>query len=361
MLQNLNSVQTGKKFGKEQDVIDFIMMELVWPTIKVMETDDIDNEDWKEISSTRLLSKWSPLYCFFKRKGITLTYTQVVDEVLDKRTNHSSILNKCRKYSIKPTILQQLYVDFNVSTVEEVLYNVEKKYVSTETSSLSNYHTTDKSPHGRLYTTGLTLQNCSSKLRKEILRGQFEYDIESAHIALLQNYASQCGYNSPVLDELIWRKKDLRKMWAEECNVSEDAIKKLTIAMTYGAQNRVGDKMTAIGSYLPKKECQERFIELFAPYKKVLDEAKTVVLTSLSDDADMKLVNEMDGSDSSKLSHFLQMKEVKVLFIMIECVIKFSVLQHDGLTSTAEKDAEEIMDTIQERLKLHLLISAKKL
>ena len=345
------------------EIWDWCIEQLVWPAIKNLE--GVTHEDWIPLDSTALAKSFASLRNRCHRAGVPLSYTDFVKDILERKSNHSNILKIRARYEIKPSVLKELMSYWGVDTVSDLRKEIEKRWVNTNLGrSISDYVPSPGNPRGRRYLKGgINLQNCSSEVRRQMTKGGFEYDVESCHIALLQNYALRIGIESPLLDSMIWGKRILRQRIANECQISIDDAKTLMQALTYGAQMTLSTSpFKALGKIIPQKEKQLKFLEIIEPYNEILQKVIDALLEKL-DDPDMNWVRQKFEGESKKtrIFRFLETKEWQVLCVIAQSVDQqILVLQHDGLTSPFNVDTDVIIEDIQNRLGLHLMIDSKE-
>jgi hypothetical protein len=347
----------------KEGIWEWCCVELIWPTIKNLE--GVTHEDWVSLSRERLQTSFAKHHQRCVRSGINIAYNDMRNAFLNKKSNYSTTLGRCNQYEIKPEVLQMLIEHFVAKTTEEIVASIEKKYCNTQLGkTLAAYSASKNNPKGRRYLRGgINLQNCSSKIRRELTAGAYEYDVESCHISLLQNYALRIGIDSPILDSMIWGKRELRQRIANECEISLADAKTLIQALTYGAQmTPTKNCHKVLGAIIKDVEKQQKFVELIRPYKNILNECIERLLTEFQD-PDMNWVRKNCKSESkaTQIFRFLECKEWNVLMMIAQSVNhQIWVLQHDGLTSPACINTEIIEQDIQERLGLHLMIDAKE-
>lgn len=367
-LYNLNCMKIARQINKEAQAVEYVLTELVW---KVIKSYNEESDDWISIHSKKFADRLQHYFgnnSRLKEKcGFKVSYAQFVDDFLVKKMYHHAASGTCTKYVVKDEIIQLLEEEFKLQFDEpevDISDCIERMYINTNTDKLSAYKTA-KDPKGRLFTDGITLQNCSSELRESMLSGQIDYDIDSCHPTFLKHFSSQFGYSNPFLDELVNKKKEIRERLAKECEADEVTIKKVMIALMYGAKLQRGsyNSISQIGDL----EKQQKFIDAFQPYKLAMDCAVDVILkftkgssikecTKLAKE-DKKHVK----NDASTISYYFQRHEREILNNMIAATGKFSVLQHDGLTSTVEIDTVILEKNIYKKTGIPVKISKEKL
>ena len=127
------SRSTDEYVDREQHIKKYIMTMLVQPLL-----DSAVNKIHLvlpvriQFSSQRLSKKWHTLFVFLKRRGVTLTYKQIIDEVLVQQSNHSTYYSMCKRYSLKPEILNELYKHYNVVDDASLLKCINEEFQLTD-------------------------------------------------------------------------------------------------------------------------------------------------------------------------------------------------------------------------------------
>ena len=88
---------------------------------------------------------------------------------------------------------------------------------------------------GRLTEVLYALQNTEREVLSAALTGFWDYDLQNAHFSILSSLAKKLGRATPVVDEYLRNKKQIRSDLAKHCDVEVDKIKECLIAILYGA------------------------------------------------------------------------------------------------------------------------------
>ena len=79
------------------------------------------------------------------------------------------------------------------------------------------------------------VQNTEREVLSAALTGFWDYDLQNAHYSILSGWAKRLGRTTPVVDEYLRCKKQIRSELAEHCDAYVDEIKECLIAILYGA------------------------------------------------------------------------------------------------------------------------------
>ena len=88
---------------------------------------------------------------------------------------------------------------------------------------------------GRLTEVLYAVQNTEREVLSAALTGFWDYDLQNAHYSILSSLAKQFGRATPVVDEYLRNKKQIRADLAKDCDADVDKIKECLIAILYGA------------------------------------------------------------------------------------------------------------------------------
>jgi hypothetical protein len=105
---------------------------------------------------------------------------------------------------------------------------------------------------GRLYATGVNLQNCKRETRHAALAGCYDYDIAACHFSIMTQMAAKFGLRCTVIDYYVNNKTQIRNELAEALRLQVGSIKKVLTAMAYGARQSL-DPTDAIPKRLAKR------------------------------------------------------------------------------------------------------------
>ncbi len=286
--------------------------------------------------------------------------------------------NTLNKVAVNVESLQRLIDELRrlevSTTIDSTLKPIAARYADTAVKVLRMSHTTliemGHMPHryviapsGRLYGTGLSLQNVPSMVKMAALRGMWDYDFANCHFAIFAQMANRFGVACPNIERYLENKHAIRREIAEGAGIDIRQAKACLIALIYGAREiswRKGAIPSAIGT-----EAARILYEL-PQFKAISDEiqgAREVILREWPRTASGGLSNACGkaiagtASDAKKLAHLLQGVEAEALRIVVrrhpDDVV---LLQHDGFVSRRQLDCKTlekaVMDQLGYRLKL---------
>jgi hypothetical protein len=88
---------------------------------------------------------------------------------------------------------------------------------------------------GRLTEVLFAIQNTQREVMSAALHGHWDYDLNNAHFSILSAWAKRLGKSTPVVDEYLRHKREIRIELSKHCNSKLDDIKGCLIALLYGA------------------------------------------------------------------------------------------------------------------------------
>ena len=103
---------------------------------------------------------------------------------------------------------------------------------------------------GRLTEVLFAVQNIQREVISAALHGYWDYDLNNAHFSILSAWAKRLGHETPVVDEYLRRRRDIRDELAEYCNSKLDDVKECLIALLYGAPLHTNPDFTEIPKIL---------------------------------------------------------------------------------------------------------------
>lgn len=229
---------------------------------------------------------------------------------------------------------------------------------------------------GRLYSTGINLQNCVRAVRMAALRSAIDVDIQNCHPTLLEILYEQIDPNEPlkVLKEYNANPKKFQARVANDLNVTRGQIKKALIALLYGASLSSSPECS-LSDFFSSKDITQQFINNPACVALVKDfrTASTAISNDAMSKASRGSISNMAGcwlkvlntSNETVTSHILQGVEAAILK---ECVDycshlehSFILLQHDGFSIDCSIDVDALSDHVFYRLGLKVIFTAKSL
>ena len=88
---------------------------------------------------------------------------------------------------------------------------------------------------GRLTEVLFGLQNNEREVISAALHGMWDYDLQNAHFSIFSAWAKKLGHATPVVDEYVRNKAEIKIELTEHCQSKLDDIKQALISLLYGA------------------------------------------------------------------------------------------------------------------------------
>jgi len=120
------------------------------------------------------------------------------------------------------------------SQVKEVLRQTQGLLLGSSSGSIHLRYVAAQS--GRLYATGLNLQNCKREIRFAALDGRWDYDIRACHFAILAQMAAKYGHRSDRIFEYVEHRSEIRSEIAKNTRLSVSEVKMALASIAYGAR-----------------------------------------------------------------------------------------------------------------------------
>lgn len=112
-----------------------------------------------------------------------------------------------------------------------------KHYSSTKVAGknrlIQRYH---ESKAGRLYASGVNLQNVPKLIKHAALSGCWEHDFENCHYSIFLQLAARIGIQCTAIQHYIDHKNAFRAAIAEDVGISAKQVKICLLALMYGAR-----------------------------------------------------------------------------------------------------------------------------
>jgi hypothetical protein len=203
-------------------------------------------------------------------------------------------------------------------------------------------HRYEQSASGRMYSKDVNLQTSQRQVRFAALHGLWDYDIENCHYSILQQMAQKAGHECDSITYYLENKSKVRRELAEEFGVTVTQIKKVLLALVYGA-SLSEDPNAAIPDALGSVDIAEAVYAhpFFNSLAKDIAAARSTIL---------KKVKVFRGGIKNKrglvmkvkkkkarhlLAHLLQGVEAEALNAAHDLYAdKIHLIQHDGFTAT---------------------------
>lgn len=229
---------------------------------------------------------------------------------------------------------------------------------------------------GRLYSTGINLQNCVRAVRMAALWGAIDVDIQNCHPTLLEILYEQIEPNEPLraLKEYNANPKEFQARVANELQVTRSQVKKALIALLYGASLSSSPECS-LSDFFSSKDMTQQFIK--NPDCVALVKDFRTASIAISDDARNKAsrgsimnmagcwLKLSDTSNHTVTSHILQGIEAVILKECIDYCShlqhSFILLQHDGFSIDCSIDVDALSNHVFYRLGLRVTFTTKEL
>ena len=279
--------------------------------------------------------------------------------------------------------VESLKGEFNPCTwLEERFHSVSKLLCVADGEESPDYgmifQTYQESISGRLYGQDLHLQNVPREVRHAALSGQYDYDFDNCHYAILQQLAAKLNVRTPYIDEYLQEKKYHRGRLADLLKLPVDTVKRSLIALIYGASMNVkpgNDFHDLLGAEEATALCSDSF---FAGLGKDIKRAGKLVVGAHRNKSNGDLINAMgkcnvrkikakggkpDTREVQELAHILQGYEAKMINIAADMFPdRITLLQHDGFTSSAGNlDTDKLVAEIHRQTGLKMSLSIEKI
>ena len=95
---------------------------------------------------------------------------------------------------------------------------------------------------GRIFGSGLCLQNVVREVRQAALKGMWDYDISNAHPTIIAQLAERIGLAMPAMQRYLDNKKLIRETIAKDVGITVAEAKQSLISICYGVKRSVYEK-----------------------------------------------------------------------------------------------------------------------
>lgn len=217
---------------------------------------------------------------------------------------------------------------------------------------------------GRVYATGLNLQNAPRIVKAFALAGHWNYDIQNCHFTIIDQMVAPLGYQCNAIRSYLARKDQFRKSIASQVDIPVSKAKQCLLAIMYGARMTLSK-----GCAIPKEIGQEKaqalyampeFSDLAAEIKecsKLISDHATKNGKCLPKNAFGKTL-QAKATISQIISHQINGVERCALEAAISvCQDDVLLLQHDSLVSRKRLDVKIIEEEIFQKTGYRLSIS----
>ena len=97
---------------------------------------------------------------------------------------------------------------------------------------------------GRIFGSGLCLQNVVREVRQAALRGCYDYDISNAHPTIIVQLADRIGLAMPAMQRFLDNKKLIRETIARDVGITVAEAKQSLISICYGVRRSLYSEST---------------------------------------------------------------------------------------------------------------------
>ena len=229
-------------------------------------------------------------------------------------------------------------------------------------------HSYQESKTGRLSAIGINLQNAPRAVRKAALDGFWDYDFENCHYAILFQMAERFGLRCHYIEHYLLNKATLRTDLAQTIDVEISQIKRVLIALIYGAHASSSTKV-ALYDAIPDRSklkaliCHQTFTRLLADIR----QAREVILNNWRTKRG-KLINDchkgIDATETKarRMAHLIQGVEANLLRTALRCYPSDIVLLlHDGFVSPHRLNKEKIRQAVKVHTGYDIALSEERL
>lgn len=229
-------------------------------------------------------------------------------------------------------------------------------------------HRYEEAASGRLYAKGINLQNAPRIVKQAALEGFWEYDLANCHFTILNQMASQFGFDCNAIRHYVRNKPLVRSQIAAEAEITVDDTKTCLLALMYGARATTWHA-NAIPSAIGAEAAQRLYnVALFRAIKTEVDQARNAILSEWPRTANGGLTNAMGKAISGKarpaekMSHLIQGVEAKALNAVIQVYPhEIVLLQHDGFAAACSLDSDAILCAIYQATGFHFALQENQL
>jgi hypothetical protein len=109
---------------------------------------------------------------------------------------------------------------------------------------------------GRLTEVLFGLQNNEREVISAALHGMWDYDLQNAHFSIFSAWAKKLGHATPVVDQYVRHKAEIRIDLRDHCQSNLDDIKQSLISLMYGAPLNANPKFASIPKRLGVDEAK---------------------------------------------------------------------------------------------------------
>ena len=209
---------------------------------------------------------------------------------------------------------------------------------------------------GRLTEVLFGLQSNEREVISAALHGMWDYDLQNAHFSIFSAWAKKLGHATPLVDQYVRHKAEIRRELTQHCQSNLDDIKQSLISLMYGAPLNANPNFASIPKKLGPDEAK---LFISHPFVKSLKQeiaaiGKHIVEATFSSRG--CYVNAMGieppniaGATAkfNLLSHALQGVEALALkTVVAQHGQDILLCMHDGWVSRTKLDRKQLQDSI---------------
>ena len=209
---------------------------------------------------------------------------------------------------------------------------------------------------GRLTEVLFGIQNNEREVISAALHGMWDYDLQNAHFSIFSAWAKKLGHASPVVDQYVRHKAEIRIELRDHCQSNLDDIKQSLISLMYGAPLNANPNFASIPKRLGPGAAK---LFIGHPFVKSLKQEISAIgrhIVEATFSSRGCYVNAMGieppniAGATSKfklLSHALQGVEALALkTVVTEHQQDILLCMHDGWVSRTKLDRKQLQDSI---------------
>ena len=241
-----------------------------------------------------------------------------------------------------------------------------KHYSSTKLAGKNNliqrYH---ESKAGRLYASGVNLQNAPKLVKNAALSGCWEHDFENCHYAIFQQLATNVGQHCTAMQHYTDNKTAVRAAIADDVGITIKQVKICLLALMYGARESTWHE-AAMPQIIGNKAEELYQHPFFATFSEEINKSRKQIISLWPNQNQRSIINAMGKPISKKdngrfiMAHLQQGIEARMLHIAVSHFNdEILLLQHDGFSTLTKIDCSPVISQISNDLNLTMQITSK--
>ena len=270
--------------------------------------------------------------------------------------NLNSTLNKFK--NDKPEVVDEFHSDIDTYRCLDLL---SRNNIASD-SIIQCYQESDS---GRLYATGINLQNAPKIIRRAALSGNYNYDIQNCHFSILNQKATGYGLYLGTIEHYLKNKKEVRNSISKDMGLRIKVIKEVLIAMLYGSP--LGKYGNSISNKVGVDKIDEIMADdFFTGMNQDIKLARNTIIDKSSisrgrlSNAMGKNIVVSNTTKTQQLAHLLQGVEALVLKTMVtQYNENILLLLHDGFISNEKLDIKYMEENIKSETGYNLVLESE--